>query len=81
MDDEMVKVMATQRGHFGDRVREVGETFEVPRDLLTAKKKLDDKGKPTDEVVPPTWFEEVVDEEVKTTKTVRKSQRSADDLA
>lgn len=77
---EMVKVMATQRGHFGDRTREEGETFMVPRELLTAKK--DEKGK----VVPPTWFEEVVEEEVRTTRAVRRSEveaqvKDASDLA
>lgn len=69
--EKMVKVMATARGHCGKQVREEGEVFEVPASLLAAKKTADGS------VVPPTWFEEVIEQDVKTTQLVKKSEKGA----
>ena len=74
--EKTTKVMATKRGLFNNTVYEEGQVFEVPASLLTAKK--DEHGK----VVPPTWFEEVVERESKATQFVKKESKKADeDLA
>jgi len=68
---KMVRVVATERGHDGIQVREPGEEFDMPENVLTHKIALtDEKGKPTGdyEVRKASWFK------------AKKESESLDDL-
>ena len=57
-----MRVVAIRRGLFGGAVYEPGEEFNVPDEVMTAKRDVD--GHP----VPPRWFKEVEPEKVEPEK-------------